>query len=123
MNTRSILIVSGQPGSLAGWPAPFEAVVAATDEAAIELAQRQLFEAIVIDATDEALHGAKLRAILPILQPEAALFQHSEAAATPVQTTVQEHFRRLRNERIRRYLVLDSVQQANAAAPPAFSAN
>ncbi|GAB4092740.1 hypothetical protein [Flaviaesturariibacter terrae] len=123
MNTRKILIVSARPQGIASWPAQYETVVAPTDESAIELAQRQDFEAIVLDGTDPEVHGAKLRAILPILQPEAALFEHSGSADTPVQSVVQEHFRRLRNDRIRQYLVLDELDARNWSEPPAFSAN
>lgn len=120
MNTRNILIVSAHPGSLSQWSAAYDTVVAPTDEAAIELAQRQHFEAIVIDDTDAQLHGAKLRAILPILQPDAAFFHYEQGA--PVQTAVQEHFRRQRNERIRRFVVIGDGYAADEATP-GFSAN
>lgn len=123
MNTRKILIVTARPEAVKSWPSQYETVFASNDEAAIELAQRHPFEAVVLDGTDPAMNNAKLRAILPILLPEIALFQDAGRPGASVQTEVQEHFRRERNDRIRRYVLLDEIDASNGANPPAFSAN
>jgi hypothetical protein len=123
MKAKNILIISAREATEWGtWPAGYEAVFANGDEAAIELAQQHAFEAIVIDGTDAVLHHLKLNAILPILQPDAALFRYSGNKGQSLQAEVQEHFRRERNARIRRYLVLDSAS-FNGPELPHFSAN
>ncbi|RYY60466.1 MAG: hypothetical protein EOO12_15255 [Chitinophagaceae bacterium] len=122
MNTRKILIVSAHREALERWPSYYEPVFAETDESAIEVAQRQPFEAIVLDGTDPEVHSAKLRAILPILQPEAALFNYEGAPEATVQADVQEYFRRQRNARIRRFIVLDNAG-SDWTVPPEFSEN
>jgi hypothetical protein len=124
MNAKKILIISASdPADMGAWPAGFETVCASGDEAAIELAQQQAFEAIVIDGADADLHVRKLLAIMPILQPDAALFRFRADAATSLQADVQEHFRRLRNERIRRYMVFGDMPAFNGPELPSFSAN
>jgi hypothetical protein len=124
MKAKKILIVSaGDPEAMGAWPAGYETVSASGDEAAIELAQQEAFEAIVIDGSDSDLHVRKLYALLPILQPDAALFRFRADARTPVQSTVHEHFRRLQNERIKRYIVFNSMPAFNGPELPAFSAN
>jgi hypothetical protein len=124
MNAKKILIITASdPARIGSWPSGYETVCASGDEAAIELAQQQAFAAIVIDSSDEALHQRKLDAILPILQPDAPLFRFQAGAPTPVPDAVHEHFRRERNARIRRYLVLDDLKPFNGPELPAFSAN
>ncbi|RYY86404.1 MAG: hypothetical protein EOO15_14540 [Chitinophagaceae bacterium] len=123
MNTQKILIVTARLDAITSWPAQYETVFAPNDEAAIELAQRQDFAAVVLDGTDPELHTAKLRAILPILLPDAALFNYEGEGEAPVQALVSEHFRRERNARIRRFVVLDEINVDSWTTPPAFSAN
>ena len=122
MSNRTILIVSAHREALESWPSYYDTVFAATDEGAIELAQRQSFEAIVLDSTDPQLHQGKLRAVLPILQPDAVLFHYGGASEAPVQAAVQEHFRRQRNARIRQLVILDNTN-TDWSVPPEFSAN
>jgi CheY-like chemotaxis protein len=123
MNPQNILIVSARPtAGLRLWPNRFTPDFAATDEAAIELVQRQSFDAIVIDTTDPELLAAKLQALLPILRPEVPLFRFEGDGTPAIQETVQEHFRRERNARIRK-LVVFNENPSSLDPLPAFSAN
>ncbi|RYZ00287.1 MAG: hypothetical protein EOO11_02135 [Chitinophagaceae bacterium] len=126
MKTNKILIISNKDAAALGtWAAAdsWEAVFASNDEQAIELAQQQRFEAVVVDDTDGTLHPLKLGALLPILQPDVAVFHYSGESTAALGNRVKAHFVRARNERIRRFLVLDSNAPGDWTSLPPFSAN
>ncbi|GAA4318799.1 hypothetical protein [Flaviaesturariibacter amylovorans] len=126
MKTNKILIISNNDAvALSAWAVAdaWEAVFAGSDEQALELAQQQPFGAIVVDGTDGSLNPLKLRALLPILQPDVAVFHYAGEGTDTLRTRVKDHFVRLRYERIRRFLVLDDSRGASWSQLPQFSAN
>jgi hypothetical protein len=126
MTTKRILIVSGiNHEKLGSWNQlkNAETKVVHTDENAIEMSQRQGFDVIIIDYSDININHKKLSAILPILLPEVQLFSYNGEAHESLEARVNAYFIQKRNERIKRWLVLNDSTPRNEQILPAFSAN
>jgi hypothetical protein len=127
MSKRKIMVVSGNPPAdmVSIWSnSPlFEPTFVTSDEEGIELAAQQVFDAVVIDGTDDTINNRKLFAVLPILQPDIALVDYTGEDGTELQSRLTAVFRQKRAQRIRRFLVLDSLIKANTDSLPLFSAN
>lgn len=126
MTNKRILIVSGiNHEKLGDWTQlkNAETIVTHTDERAIEISQRQGFDAIVIDYSDTNINHKKLSAILPILLPEVQLFSYNGEGHEALEARVHAYFVQQRNERIKRWLVLNNSVPDNFQTLPAFSAN
>ena len=126
MSTKRILIVSGINHEKLGiWNQlkNAETKLVHTDERAIEMSQRQGFDVIVIDYSDSNINHRKLSAILPILLPEVQLFSYNGEGHEALEARINAYFIQKRNERIKRWLVLNDSTPRNGQTPPAFSAN
>ena len=129
MNTKQILIVSDPNVNEEGlmlWKnlsKNFETILVNTDERAIELANRQHFDMAVIDNTNAAIDFKKLSAVLPIFQTEIALIPYAGESVSEMENKVKELFVKKRNERIKRFLVLDSSAPHAWNSLPPFSVN
>jgi hypothetical protein len=129
MKTKQILIVSDPNVNEQGltlWKnlsKNFETILVNTDERAIELANRQHFDMAVIDHTDVAIDFRKLSAVLPIFQTEIALIPYKGESISEVETKVKALFVKKRNERIKRFLILDSSTTNSWDRLPPFSVN
>lgn len=126
MTAKRILIVSSiNHDKLGEWTQlkNAETITTDTDEKAIEISQRQGFDAIIIDYSDININHKKLSAILPILLPEVQLFSYNGEGQEALEARVNAHFIKKRNERIKRWLVLNDNTPKNFQTLPAFSAN
>ena len=129
MSTKQILIVSDPNMNEKGldlWKdlsKNFDTTFVNTDERAIELANRQHFDLAVIDASVEGIDFKKLSAVLPILHSEIGLVRYEGEPFSELERKVKAAFIKKRNERIRRFLVLDSSPVVSGNNLPAFSAN
>ncbi|HYK55447.1 MAG TPA: hypothetical protein VEV15_03145 [Flavisolibacter sp.] len=125
MSTKNILIVSGShlsANDLEGWKG-FETTFAETDERAIELANRQSFHMAVIDSTSHEVNIKKLSAVLPLLQEEMEVLYYKGEPLNELKNKVAAFFTQQRNERIKRFLLLDASAMNMGWHLPAFSAN
>jgi hypothetical protein len=125
MSTKNILIISGSHLSaedMEGWKG-FETTFAETDEKAIELANRQPFHMAVIDSTSHEVNIKKLSAVLPLLQEEMKVLYYAGEPLNALKNKVTAFFTQQKNERIKRFLVLDASAMSTAWHLPAFSAN
>ena len=125
MSTKNILIVSGShlsANDLEAWKG-FETTFAETDEKAIELANRQPFHMAVIDSTSQEVNIKKLSAVLPLLQEEMKVLYYKGESLNELKNKVTAFFTQQRNERIKRFLVLDASAMNMNWHLPAFSAN
>lgn len=123
MKTKRILIVSGLDA--AQWSfldANYETSLVNDVETAIELAQRQGFDAVIGDTASDELNPRKLKAIVSILQPETLFYIASGSNEEAVLGGLKNLFDQQKLERVKRYLVLDSSQTAFRQLP-AFSLN
>jgi hypothetical protein len=77
----------------------------------------------VIDHTDVAIDFRKLSAVLPIFQTEIALIPYKGESISEVETKVKALFVKKRNERIKRFLILDSSTTNSWDRLPPFSVN
>ena len=126
MTNKRILIVSGiNHEKLGDWTQlkNAETILIDTDEKAIEISQRQGFDAIVIDYSDININHKKLSAVLPILLPEVQLFSYNGEAHDALEARVNAYFIKKRNERIKRLLILNDSTPRSGQTLPAFSAN
>jgi len=126
MTVKRILIVSGiNHEKLGDWTQlkNAETIVTDTDEKAIEISQRQGFDVIIIDYSDININHKKLSAILPILLPEVQLFSYSGEGHEALEARINAYFIKKRNERIKRWLVLNDSTPRSSQTLPAFSAN
>ena len=82
MNTKQILIVSNPNENeealmlLKTLSKNFETTFVNTDERAIEMANRQQFDMVIMDSTCSDIDAKKLAAVLPILQSEIAIISY-----------------------------------------------
>ena len=127
MSKRKIMVVSGNltPDIINVWTnsATVDPVFAATDEEGIELAAQQVFDAVVVDATDAAINTRKLYAVLPVLQPDVALVRYKGEEGRQLESRLKAVFNQQRLARIRRFMILDSSTAMPKNSWPAFSAN
>lgn len=125
MSTKNILIVSGghlSAKDLEEWKG-FETTFAETDERAIELANRQPFDMAVIDRTSREVNIKKLSAVLPLLQEELKVLYYEGESLNALKNKMAAFFTQQKNERIKRFLVLDASAMNMDWHLPAFSAN
>jgi hypothetical protein len=125
MQEKSILLIAAPAPSLQQWAgeAGFQLTWAGDVEQAFELAQQQVFEAVLISLDQFAAEEKKLRALLRIFQPEALLVSFQEADAPRLGSFVKEARREQRKARIRKWLVLDEVGPSAGKQLFPFSAN
>ena len=128
MTKKNILVVSN-PGTMSeelfAWinsTDTFHMTFAEADEIAIELSHQQLFDMVLIDATDPELNTKKLKAILPILNSEALLIGYTGETFVQLDDKVQQAFDRRKVERMKKLLILDSSINNRMNLPP-FSLN
>lgn len=129
MNRKHILVVTNPDNmkpDLFAWinnTVAFDMTFAEDHERAIELSQQQLFDMVLIDATDEEINDKKLGAILPILNAEVLLVLYKGETADEVTGKVKQAFDIKKMQRLKRLLILDATtSQQNLSLPP-FSVN
>lgn len=125
MNTTNILIVSDNRLSAAdihGWKG-FETFFSGTDETAIEIVNRQPFDMVVIDHTSPYINAKKLSAVLPLLCEGIEIVHYDGEPLSVLKNKIATVFARQKNERVRRYLVLDATEMHLDQPLFPFSAN
>lgn len=128
MSNKNVLVVSNQKdgkNSLGSWADiahPFHVSHVSTDEAAIELFQREPYDMVVVDGTDETIDARKLQAVLPILQEDVTLLPYKGETITQLQDNVEAVFNAKKYQRIRRMLMLEPMVPNPLVMPP-FSLN
>ena len=129
MNKTQVLVVSlptHKNHNLLQWVTEsmlYTATFASSDEKAIEVFQQQQFDIVVADNTGNDLDVRKLSAVLPILQTEAELVVYEGEPVSELQAKVVATLIRKRNQRMKRYLVLDSSGSNVWNSPVPFSAS
>ena len=126
MSTKRILIISSTNEiKPANWTQvkDAETLIIEEDEKAIEIAQQQTFDVIVINCNDARLNHKKLMAVFPILQPEVKIITLQGEAIDAVEAEIAAYFIKQRNDRIRKMLVLNDDALKGQQGLPTFSAN
>ena len=129
MNRKQILIVSDpnvNEDGLLVWKTlskNFETVLVNTDERAIEMANRQRFDMVVMDSTCAEINSEKLSAILPILQTEIEVVRYEGEPINELENKIKSSFSKKKAQRIMRFLILDSSAPKAWKSLPSFSAN
>jgi CheY-like chemotaxis protein len=129
MSTKQLLIVSDpntNEKALDLWKTlskNFETTVVNSEERAIELVNRQHFDMAVVDMATAGVDYKKLAAVLPILRNEIALLPYEGETIRELEEKLKAVVIQKRNERIRRFLILDSSSGSGLNSLPAFSAN
>ena len=129
MNTKQILIVSDPNVNEEGlliWKTlskNFETVLVNTDERAIEMANRQCFDMVVMDDTSADINSGKLSAILPILQTEIEIVRYHGEPITELENKIKSSFSKKKAQRIMRFLILAESAPKAWKNLPSFSAN
>ena len=129
MNTKQILIVSNPNENeealklLQGLSKNFETTFVNTDERAIEIANRQQFDMVIMDSTGPDIDAKKLAAVLPILQSEIAIISYQGEPFTELESKIKAGFTKKKAQRIMRFLILDSSAPKAWNRLPSFSAN
>jgi len=125
MNKKNILIVSNperMDEELFKWinrSDAFEMSFADTHEQAIEISHQQLFDMVLVDASDSEINRRMLKAILPILNAEVLLVGFNGEDADKIDELVNGAFEWRKLKRMQKLLVLE----ASANAIPPFSLN
>ena len=129
MNSKQILIVSDpnvNENGLKLWKdlsKNFETTFVNTDERAIEMANRQHFDMVVMDTTCAPIDTKKLSAVLPILQTEIELLSHKGEPFNDFESKIKNVFSKKKAQRIMRFLILDASTPNAWKNLPSFSAN
>ena len=129
MNTKQILIVSDpnvNENGLSLWKdlsKNFETTFVNSDERAIEMANRQHFDMVVMDSTCAPIDTKKLSAVLPILQTEIELISYEGEPFSHLETKIKSVFAKKKAQRIMRFLILDASTPNAWKNLPSFSAN
>lgn len=129
MNRKHILVVTNpdtMKQDLFGWisnTVAFDMAFADDHECAIEVAHQQLFDMVLIDATDEAINHKKLKAILPILNAEVLLVLYNGETAEELTGKVKQAFDIKKMQRLKRLLILDATKGYENTSLPPFSVN
>ena len=129
MNSKHILIVSDpnvNDNGLTIWKdlsKNFETTLVNSDERAIEMANRQHFDMVVMDATCEPIDTKKLAAVLPILQTEIELVNYEGEPYADLENKIKSSFIKKKTQRIMRFLILDASTPIAWKNLPSFSAN
>lgn len=98
MTTQQILIVSDpnvNEDVLLVWKMiskNFETTLVNSDERAIEMANRQHFDMIVVDSTCPAINAEKLDAVLPILQTEIEVIHYQGEPVDELENKIKSCF-------------------------------
>ncbi len=100
-----------------------EVTIAPSDERAIELAQQQGYDMVIINRRDENLNIKKLAAIMPILQPEVVLLPYDGEPSNDLKNKVDAAFETRKIERMKRLLVLESSKPSFYDSLLPFSLN
>ena len=129
MTKKQIIIVSdpsvNQDGLLA-WQTlskNYETTLVHSDERAIEMANRQHFDMIVVDNLCEEINSEKLAAILPILRTEIEVVQYNGESVIELENKIKSCFLKKKAQRIMRFLILDTSAPKAWKSLPSFSAN
>jgi len=129
MNKKNVLVVSNPETmnqKLLDWigkAETLEMTFADTQEQAIELANQQLFDIVLIDKTDKDVNVKKLGRILPILNSEALLLGYEGEAAAEIEEKIKLAFDYRKFKRMQRMMILDSSNNKNGPAIMPFSLN
>lgn len=129
MNTQHILIVSDPNANEQGllvWKSlskNFETVLVNTDERAIEMANRQHFDLVVIDGKCAEINAGKLGAVLPILQTEIQVVKYEGEPINEIENKIKTCFLKKKAQRITRFLILAHSAPKAWKSLPSFSAN
>jgi DNA-binding NtrC family response regulator len=129
MNKKNVLVVSNPETmnqKLLDWigkAETLEMTFADTQEQAIELANQQLFDIVLIDRTDKDVNVKKLGRILPILNSEALLLGYEGEAADEIEEKIKLAFDYRKFKRMQRMMILDSSNNKNGPAIMPFSLN
>src|SRR5687768_7396593 len=129
MKSKQILIVSDpnvNENGLQLWKdlsKNFETTFVNSDERAIEMANRQHFDMVVIDTTCAPIDTKKLSAVLPILQTEIALVSYKGEPLNDLESKIKSVFSKKKVQRIMRFLILDASTPNAWKNLPSFSAN
>jgi CheY-like chemotaxis protein len=129
MSTKQILIVSNPNENeealmlLKGLSKNFETTFVNTDERAIEMANRQQFDMVIMDSTCSDIDAKKLAAVLPILQSEIAIISYKGEPFPELEGKIKSGFTKKKAQRIMRFLILDSSAPKAWNSLPSFSAN
>ena len=101
----------------------FETTFVNSDERAIEMANRQHFDMVVIDKTCPPIDTKKLSAVLPILQTEIDLVSYEGELFKDLESKIKSIFNKKKAQRIMRFLILDASTPNTWKNLPSFSAN
>lgn len=129
MNTKQILIVSDPNVNEKGliiWKdlsKNFETTFVNSDERAIEMANRQHFDMVVMDSTCGPIDTKKLTAVLPVLQTEIELVRYEGESFEDLENKIKTVFIKKKTQRIMRFLILDASTPIAWKNLPSFSAN
>ena len=129
MNKKNIMVVA--PGSydpqLSAWFAGnelYQISFARSDEQAIEMAQQQYFDLVLMDSTNEELDQKKLRAVLPILIDDVLMASYDGETREQLDQKISYLFEKRKAERMQRLLVLDATAgNSTFGGLPPFSVN
>ena len=101
----------------------FDTTFVNSDERAIEMANRQHFDMVVIDKTCPPIDTKKLSAVLPILQTEIDLVSYEGELFKDLESKIKSIFNKKKAQRIMRFLILDASTPNTWKNLPSFSAN
>ena len=129
MNKKHILIVSDSNRNNESFKFSklvaqgFDTTLSDSDEKAIELANRQQFDLVVIDETSTEINGGKLMAVLPILQSEIEVLRYEGEPINELENKIKNCFAKKKAQRIMRFLILAESAPKAWKSLPSFSAN
>ena len=129
MKAKQILIVSdpnAHDDGLTAWQAlskDYETTLVNTDEGAIEMANRQHFDLVVVDNLSPEINSQKLAAVLPILQTEIEIVEYKGEHIKELENKIKSCFLKKKAQRILRFLILDTSAPKAWNSLPSFSAN
>ena len=129
MKAKQILIVSdpnAYDGGVTAWQSlskNYETTLVNTDEGAIEMANRQYFDLVVVDNLSPEINSQKLAAVLPILQTEIEIVQYKGEQIKELENKIKSCFLKKKAQRILRFLILDTSAPKAWNSLPSFSAN
>jgi DNA-binding NtrC family response regulator len=129
MKKKHIIIVSDPNVNLAGllaWQTlsrNYETTMVNSDERAIEMANRQHFDMIVIECSCPEINSEKLAAVLPILRAEIEVVHYNGESINELENKIKSCFLKKKAQRIMRFLILDASAPKAWKSLPSFSAN
>ena len=129
MNRKNIMVVAtgSYDPQLAAWCAGnelYQISFARNDEQAIEMAQQQYFDLVLMDSKNEELDQKKLRAVLPILIDDVLMASYDGETREQLDQKISYLFEKRKAERMQRLLVLDATAgNSTFGGLPPFSVN